>query len=382
MDIDLLSKMVKELILDNDRVVLPGLGSFVAEIVPSTFSDRGYTINPPYRRLFFRSKPDEGDMLISFYAESNGVEPDLAERIIKDFIGELKSVLHSKKTVVFPGLGRLRATKENNIFFVADEDLDIYPAGFGLEPISLKTHEETRQEVTAAVESLKEIMEEPVEELEAPIDIELEDDLVPMDWNESVESDQEQAGEEVVSEGDAELVAEDSSEVEAPVEEEELPEQDVIVPELDADEAVETVPEHVEEEPLEEVADPQPSVEDELEEVVDPQPWVEEQLEEVTDLEPVVEVQPEEAAVVESVLDPDAEEESDNTDEPVVKEPVPEPVVDKKSDKWTKVLKVAGIVVASLIFILVIYMAVMRLFPDFLNEVLYSPEELEIIKFK
>ena len=37
MDIDLLSKMVKELILDNDRVVLPGLGSFVAEIVPSTF---------------------------------------------------------------------------------------------------------------------------------------------------------------------------------------------------------------------------------------------------------------------------------------------------------------------------------------------------------
>lgn len=382
MDIDLLSKMVKELILDNDRVVLPGLGSFVAEIVPSTFSDRGYTINPPYRRLFFRSKPDEGDMLISFYAESNGVEPDLAERIIKDFIGELKSVLHSKKTVVFPGLGRLRATKENNIFFVADEDLDIYPAGFGLEPISLKTHEETRQEVTAAVESLKEIMEEPVEESEAPIDIELEDDLVPMDWNESVESDQEQAGEEVVSEGDAELVAEDSSEVEFPVEEEELPEQDVIVPELDADEAVETVPEHVEEEPLEEVVDPQPSVEDELEEVVDPQPWVEEQLEEVTDQEPVVEVQPEEAAVVESVMDPDAEEESDNTDEPVVKEPVPEPVVDKKSDKWTKVLKVAGIVVASLIFILVIYMAVMRLFPDFLNEVLYSPEELEIIKFK
>lgn len=382
MDIDLLSKMVKELILDNDRVVLPGLGSFVAEIVPSTFSDRGYTINPPYRRLFFRSKPDEGDMLISFYAESNGVEPDLAERIIKDFIGELKSVLHSKKTVVFPGLGRLRATKENNIFFVADEDLDIYPAGFGLEPISLKTHEETRQEVTAAVESLKEIMEEPVEELEAPIDIELEDDLVPMDWNESVESDQEQAGEEVVSEGDAELVAEDSSEVEVPVEEEELPEQDVIVPELDADEAVETVPEHVEEESLEEVVDPQPSVEDELEEVVDPQPWVEEQLEEVTDQEPVVEVQPEEAAVVESVLDPDAEEESDNTDESVVKEPVPEPVVDKKSDKWTKVLKVAGIVVASLIFILVIYMAVMRLFPDFLNEVLYSPEELEIIKFK
>lgn len=161
MDIDLLSKMVKELILDNDRVALPGLGSFVAEVVPSTFSDKGYTINPPYRRLYFRSKPDEGRELAGFYASINKVEEDMAERIIKDFVSELKSVLHTKKTVVFPGLGRLRATKENNVFFIADEDLDIYPAGFGLEPISLKTHQETREEVSAALTDLKSILEEP-----------------------------------------------------------------------------------------------------------------------------------------------------------------------------------------------------------------------------
>ena len=161
MDIDLLSKMVKELILDNDRVVLPGLGSFVAEIVPSTFSDKGYTINPPYRRLYFRSKPDEGDGLVKFYAETNNVDQTMAERIIRDFVAELKTLLHTRKTVVFPGLGRLRATKENNVFFVADEDLDIYPAGFGLEPVSLKTHQETKEEVAAAVEDLKSFLAEP-----------------------------------------------------------------------------------------------------------------------------------------------------------------------------------------------------------------------------
>ena len=166
MDIDLLSKMVKELILDNDRVALPGLGSFVAELVPSTFSDKGYTINPPYRRLYFRSKPDEGRELAEFYATTNKVEEDMAERIIKDFVSELKSILHTKKTVVFPGLGRLRATKENNLFFVADEDLDIYPAGFGLEPISLKTHQETKEEVSAALTDLKLILEEPKAEPE------------------------------------------------------------------------------------------------------------------------------------------------------------------------------------------------------------------------
>ncbi len=161
MDIDLLSKMVKELILDNDRVVLPGLGSFVAEIVPSTFSDKGYTIHPPYRRMYFRSKPNEGKELAELYAKGNNVELAVAERIIADFVSELKSILYTRKAVAFPGLGRLRATKENNVFFVADENLDIYPAGFGLEPISLKTHQETREEVAAAVGGLKSLLREP-----------------------------------------------------------------------------------------------------------------------------------------------------------------------------------------------------------------------------
>lgn len=160
MDIDLLSKMVKELILDNDRVVLPGLGCFVAEVVPAYFSDKGYTINPPYRKLYFRARPDEGDSLSDFYARSNNVGHDVADRIIRDFVSELKTVLHSRKVVVFPGLGRLRATKENNVFFVADEELDIYPEGFGLEPVSLKTHQETPEEVNQAVADLKSLISE------------------------------------------------------------------------------------------------------------------------------------------------------------------------------------------------------------------------------
>lgn len=179
MDIDLLSKMVKELILDNDRVVLPGLGCFVAEMVPSTFSDKGYTINPPYRRLYFRSRPDQGDALTRLYAEGNGVEMEIADKIITDFVAELKGVLFSKKTVIFPGLGRLRATKENAVFFVADEDLDIYPAGFGLEPVSLKTHQESAAEVSAAVVGLKLILEEPESQPEPVAEPELQPEPIP-----------------------------------------------------------------------------------------------------------------------------------------------------------------------------------------------------------
>ena len=217
MDIDLLSKMVKELILDNDRVVLPGLGSFVAEIVPSTFSDKGYTINPPYRKLHFRAKPDEGSELVQFYAQTNNVEFVVAERIIKDFISELKPVIHTKKIVVFPGLGRLRATKENNLFFVADEDLDIYPDGFALEPVSLKTHQETREEVAAVVTDLKSILQEPEAEpvVEVPEPV-VEEPVVEMPAPE-VQVEEIPESEPIIDESEA--VVEENKEPETQTEE-------------------------------------------------------------------------------------------------------------------------------------------------------------------
>lgn len=159
MDIDLLSKMVKELILDKDEVSLPGVGIFVAEMVPSVFSDKGYTINPPYKRLSFRQKGTGDDsLLIDFYARCNNLDIETASRIIREFLHEMRHVLETRKSIVFPGLGKLRATRENYFFFVADEDLDIYPEGFGLEPISLKTHEETPAEVSATMAALRGIL--------------------------------------------------------------------------------------------------------------------------------------------------------------------------------------------------------------------------------
>lgn len=166
MDIDLLSKMVGELILDNDEVSLPGVGTFVAEVMPSTFSDKGYTINPPYRRLSFRQRESSDGRLVALYARSNGVDERVAASILGAYLAELKDTLKSRKTIVFPGLGRLRATRENNFFFIPDEDLNIYPEGFGLEPLSLKTHIETEDDVEAAVASLHQILDEPTPAVE------------------------------------------------------------------------------------------------------------------------------------------------------------------------------------------------------------------------
>ena len=168
MDIDFLAKMVKELLLDNDKVALPGLGSFVAEMAPSVFSDRGYTINPPYRKLSFRENVEQDDLLVKFFAVSAGITEDESRTVLTAFIAEMRDVLNRQKTIIFPELGRLRATKENNYFFVADEDMDIYPDGLGLEPVSLKAHSQPEQEMAGKMvpEMSKEMVLEKTREQE------------------------------------------------------------------------------------------------------------------------------------------------------------------------------------------------------------------------
>ena len=158
MDIELLSRMVAELIVKNDSVGLPGMGSFVAEIVPASFSDRGYSITPPYRKLSFRGGYPTDSLLVDYYAKSNGTDKEEARSTITDYVIQMKSVLKERKTIIFPGLGKLRATKDNTFFFVPDENLDIYPDGITLQPISLKTHSVSSEELARAVSTISELI--------------------------------------------------------------------------------------------------------------------------------------------------------------------------------------------------------------------------------
>lgn len=297
MDIDLLSKMVYDLILDNDRVALPGVGCFVAEIVPASFSDKGYTINPPYRKLYFRSKPDDGELLVKLYAKSNGVAEEDARRILTEFLAEMRDILFTRKVIVFPGLGRLRATRENNLFFVADEALDIYPEGFGLEPLSLKTHKETEQELSATMDELGDILgsgtvDEPVEEPAA----------------------------EVVAEPGAEHVAE-----------------------VTTDEKTEPI--------AEPVAESSPVAEPVAEPVSEPSP------------------------VAEPVAEP-------------IAEPVAEPIAAPTTGETRKMSpgKIVLITLASLLGLAAvlfgIFVLLVNCFPDFLDSLLYTKEELYIINYR
>lgn len=393
MDIDLLSKMVKELILDNDEVSLPGVGSFVAELVPSSFSDKGYTINPPYKRLSFRKKADASDnVLIDFYAKSNNVDKETASKIVIDFLSEMQKVLELRKSIVFPGLGKLRATKENIFFFVADEDLDIYPEGFGLEPISLKTHEETPAEVSATIAALQDILNPEETESQSGSGEQPE-----------AESGSEEPSEAVSGPEDAPEVTgggqpESSLEAEAESDNELQPEQQATAEETDHqsenesqhDEGSEQeTAQHVEASSSEDAPEvtgdgqPESSLEAENESDSEPQPeqqaTAEEsghQSENESQSEAESEQENEPQQEPEPDNEPDVPVEQNNSNEP--EQPRTEPA--KKSRKGWKALIWTAVAIAALAVTFIVgFVILAHIAPDFIDSILYTQEELEII---
>lgn len=393
MDIDLLSKMVKELILDNDEVSLPGVGSFVAELVPSSFSDKGYTINPPYKRLSFRKKADASDnVLIDFYAKSNNVDKETASKIVIDFLSEMQKVLELRKSIVFPGLGKLRATKENIFFFVADEDLDIYPEGFGLEPISLKTHEETPAEVSATIAALQGILNPEETEGQSGSSEQPE-----------AESGSEETSEAVSGLEDAPEVTgggqpESSLEAEVESDSELQPEQQATAEESDHqsenesqhdEESEQETAQHVEASSSEDAPEvtgdgqPESSGEAEVESDSEPQPeqqaTVEEsghQSENESQSEAEGEQENEPQQGPESDNEPDVPVEQNNSNEP--EQPRTEPA--KKSRKGWKALIWTAVAIAALAVTFIVgFVILAHIAPDFIDSILYTQEELEII---
>lgn len=322
--------MISELITDHNRVGLPGLGTFVAEVVPATFSDKGYTINPPYRRLSFHPSRSEDTLLIDFYAASNGISKEAAGLYLKQFLGEMKSVLKERKTITLPGLGRLRATMENNFFFVPDPDLDIYPDGFALKPLSLKT-------ISMA------------DEVEIPF-------FPPMEEEMEVKGAAEVEGESAGA-AEAREISENKEETGGPVSPESIqpeqrqsepapqPESEQLQPESEPTLQPEQQPGPGEQEPQSESEQSQPETELQLQaEQPQPQPK-----QETRQPEPQPQSRPETG-------------------------PVHAP---RRFRWWIPLLVLLAVAAVALLA----FLTVAQVAPDFIDSILYTPEELRIINY-
>ena len=183
MEINLFSKCIKELIVENDRVDVPYLGTFTAEMMPASYSDRQTTIHPPYRRMSFR-KADitlaDGRLLLDKVRKEIGVTLDQAGVELGWCLSRLCSELEGRKSCKLPGLGVMRANARNELFFVPDDDLDIWPDGLGFEAIAIKMPKEPgrAEEMPEQVEHDERQVKKDEQELRQPTEV-ITESLIP-----------------------------------------------------------------------------------------------------------------------------------------------------------------------------------------------------------
>ena len=138
MDSVLFSKILRQMLSSHTRISLPGLGEFFVLQIGASLSDRGFTINPPYKKLAFRQS-DSGDTLLAeFIARSNRVDLLTAKRVVADYVEHLSRQLQIERSVLFEGLGRLLLSRTGDLFFVQDADARIFPDSDCLEAISMR----------------------------------------------------------------------------------------------------------------------------------------------------------------------------------------------------------------------------------------------------
>lgn len=151
MDSELFSKILKQLLPTSSKVVLPGFGEFYVQQVGASFSDRGFTINPPYKKIAFRLSEDNDDSLARFLAKSNDVDFSAAKSVVDDYVKRLREQLQGRRGADFPGLGRMVVSRGNEIFFIQEGDLSIFPDMDCLDPLSMRNRSELHSSAPSPV---------------------------------------------------------------------------------------------------------------------------------------------------------------------------------------------------------------------------------------
>lgn len=208
MDEKLFASVLKDLLLDNDRVAVPGFGSFIASEKPAFFSEDGRKIFPPGRCLEFRFNETWNDGLMeSRIAALSGIGIQEAKKRISDFVFDLRKSLSEEKFYIIDSLGVLRQTNAGKIYFSGDRNMDIDPSSFALEALHVSPKE---GRITETVSQSCSVTETEVEEL--PVEAEVP--VLAVDKNESVVDKNESVIDNEESVADTDSVSENREEAE------------------------------------------------------------------------------------------------------------------------------------------------------------------------
>ncbi|NPD80838.1 HU-CCDC81 and SPOR domain-containing protein [Prevotella sp. PINT] len=133
-----LDKHIEILLLDNDCVIVPGLGGFMAHHVCARYDAETQSFLPPLRQLGFNSQLQINDSLLAqSYIEAYDISYPEALRRIEDEVTELQQKIRNEGKCELNDIGVLTLNENGKIEFEPCEAGILTPELYGLNTIDI-----------------------------------------------------------------------------------------------------------------------------------------------------------------------------------------------------------------------------------------------------
>ena len=140
-----LQRHIEILLLDNDCVIVPDFGGFVAHQVPSRYEQEDHMLLPPMRTLGFNPQLRINDsLLVQSYINALDISYPEALRRIESEVDEMKQVLSENGYYTLEDIGTLRVNSDGNIEFEPCEAGILSPEYYGLSACEFPTLKDVR----------------------------------------------------------------------------------------------------------------------------------------------------------------------------------------------------------------------------------------------
>ena len=141
-----LERHIETLLLDNDCVIVPGLGGFIAHHVDARYDSRDNMFLPPLRTLGFNPKLNMNDSLLAqSYVEVYDISYPEALAKIDSEVDELKQSVEREGVYELENIGVILLNENGNYEFEPCESGILTPELYGLSGVEIELRSDGKQ---------------------------------------------------------------------------------------------------------------------------------------------------------------------------------------------------------------------------------------------
>ncbi|MDQ3190348.1 MAG: SPOR domain-containing protein [Bacteroidota bacterium] len=128
-----IEKYIRELLLWNDCVIIPGLGGFVTNYLPVEINTSKHLFTPPSKKITFNKSLKNNDgLLANHIAITENISFYQAVNIIEEAVISSLEILNKGKRISIKEIGVLYFNKEQNLQFEPSNETNLLIDSFGL----------------------------------------------------------------------------------------------------------------------------------------------------------------------------------------------------------------------------------------------------------